>query len=441
MFRLRLEILKENIYLIIPIICIGMWALFNLIHNLLTINSFIIINNDFSWYYYSGKNFLLDPSDLYNPKRRYYLLPAFAMLLSVTISLFPLLIAQYIFYIINLILAIIFTLEYNKILVLMKVKKKIYRFIFLIIVSNSWYVYGQFYQNQYKYIMGVIILFILRQEIQNRIKEKEKDLKYYIINYGLFVFAVGLVPPMIFFLLIYIFQDIHFNDIFKKYNVKKYGMVLLMFSIQNFIVFIYPHYFLDMLGLYIRWNTTARGGDFPLFYLREWVILDSYIVPIIISTILISIVTFFFILNNKMKLEEKFIYFSIICLDFYMFAGRGVIILFPLAILYYIPFLNQDEISINFIKRNRFILIGLSSISAILLMPRDFTIYKYFPVLQDYPYFILINLRLIFFLFIFNITIIILYIQKCKNKDKNPFPAKKNSLNYNSTFMKANIKE
>ena len=398
MFKNKLEIIKEKAYLIIPIACVFMWALFNLIHNLLTINSFFIMNNDFYNYYLAGKQMLENPADLYDPKIRYYLLPVFAMVFAISISLFPLIVAQCIFYIFNLILAIMYTLEYNKILSLMGVKKKIHRFMFLMIISNGFIVYFMFYANQFKYISGLIIFYIIRRELHYRKEDKLKDLKFYLINYGLFAFAIATIPPFIFFLLIYLFQDIHISDIFKKYNIKKYGILIFMFLSQNFLIFIFPNYILDIIGLYGRWNKTDRGNYLPLFYLREWFVLEDYYLLIVISTVVTAIITIIFILNNSLKIEEKFGFFSIYCIIFFMFTQRGFIFLFALILLLFIPFLNQEEKGIEFLKKNRILLIGLLSISGIYLMIPNFTIFKYFPILEQYPYVIFINLRWIFLL-------------------------------------------
>jgi len=336
------------------------------------------------------------------------------MLFSVSISLLPHFAAQCIFFIINLIVAILFTLEYNKILTLMKVENKWHRFIFLFVISNGWWVYSMFYFGQFKYLIGVIFVFILRREIQYTQEEKEKDTKYYLIHYFLLVFVVGIAPYFVFFLLIYLFQDIRFNELFKKENVKNYFIIIMMFTIQNFLLIIYPSLIFEILYLNQDFNENWRSG-YPLFYLYEWIILDDYSLIAIISPIVIFSITLIISFNKELKIEEKFAYFAFACILFYIYARRTFLVLSPLALLLFVPFLNQDEKGIDFFKKNKFLLIGILSVFIFHVNPQQSTIIKYFPILQEYPYIIFINLRWIFLLCIYVGSVVILYWKRYKS--------------------------
>ena len=387
-------------------ICIGFWALFHLINQ-----NFVPIKSDFYFLYTAGKRVLNEPANLYN--QQYFLLPVFAMISSVTFALLPYFYAYYTFYLLNIAFGILLIRESNKILILMELKEKEYRFLFLIVISNGFIILAQFYQNQYKILMGVILFFIIRRELWYRIKEIEKSIKYYIINYGLFVLVVGIFPPFIFLLLIYIFNDIQFVNLFKKESIIKYTIVILMFAIQNFLIFIYPSYLLDFLSLYGRHN---QRGYFPLFYLREWVVLDNYNFIFYISTIYITIIALILILNNKLSIEEKFAYNSFAWIIFSTYGGRTLVILFPLALLLYIPLLNKEERGIAFFKKNKIIMLGLASVIGIYFMLPDYTIYKYIPWMQEFPFIILMNLRYIFLLSVFAGSIFILHLERFKSK-------------------------
>ena len=403
MVKINLKNIKDNLYLLLPMSCIAVWALLHWIHA-----SFTPTQCDFTVYYEVGKRICIEPADLYKPGSRYYYLPILAIFSAITISLVPYSFAYYGFYIINIILGMLFAREYNKILILMGVKEKIYRFLFLMIISNGMIVYGIFFQNAFKYLIGLIIFFVIRREIQNR--NEEKDYKYYFVNYGLFTFAVGLFPPFIFFLLIYVLIDIRPVDIFKSENLKKYAIVILMFAAQNFLFFIYPSYFFDFSSGYEGHNITR--SYFPLFYLREWVVLNNYNFIYYISTIYMAIIALILILNNKILIEEKFAYFSFAWIIFSTYAGRSLLILFPFALLLFIPFLNQDDKRIKFFKKNKIILIGLLSVVGIYFMLPDFTIIKYYPIFQKFPFLIFLYLRWIILLCIFISTLLILYLKK-----------------------------
>jgi len=253
--------IKKKLYLITPMCCTFLWIFYYLLHE-----NFIFIQEDFLVLYNAGKQLFIDPTVLYDPKFRFYYLPIFALFFGITFSLFPFFIAQYIFYFTTIILGLLFIREYDEIIKLIGIEIKIHRFIFLMIISNGWFIYVQILFGQFKYIVGVILFFIIRRELQYRREEKEKDLKFYLVNYNLFAFMIAIFIPFIFLFFIYIFQEIHIADVFKKENIRKYSMILLIFAIQNFLFFIYPSYFFDILPLYNRHNTVERNY-FPLFYL------------------------------------------------------------------------------------------------------------------------------------------------------------------------------
>jgi len=382
-------------------------------------------NSDFLAGYNAGKQIFIDPSKLYtrdaSHEDLFFNMPSFAVFLSITFSLIPnKSISNHCFHIFILFLAILSVIEYNKILFLMGLDKKKHRFLFLMIVSNGMIIYNVFYLIQYKHILGLVMLFIIRREIQYRQDDRIKSLKFYLLHYGLFAFAVGTFPPSIFILLIYIFHDIPIRDLFRLDSIKKYSIVIFMFLIQNFLFFIYPSLIFDFLGGFNKHNTTQRSY-IPLFYLREWKGLystESNQIIFMISVIYISIITIILILNKNLLLEERYAYFAFACIIFFTYAQRMFVMLLPLAILVYISFLKQKDKTIDLIKENKIITIGLLSIVGIYFMLPDFTIYKYFPVFQKPPLVILMYARYIVLLIGYVGSVLILHLKKYNFKEK-----------------------
>ena len=341
------------------------------------------------------------------------------MFLSVTYCLFPFIIADYAFYITNIIFGMLFTLEFNRILELLDVKEKKHRFIFLMIISNGMLIFQLFYLNQFKYIIGVIILFVLRREIQYRAENIERDLKFYLINYSFFVFAVGIFPLLIFYLLIYIFQDIKFINIFQKDNIKKYVIVILMFIGQNFLFFIFPSYFKGIILLFID---PPYGRNEGIYYLREWLVIRNLTLLSIITSIIIAIISTVLIINNNLKMEQKFSYLSFACIYLSTFGQRIFLILLPLAILLFISFLNQDRYDLDFIKANRILIIGLLSIVAIYFDSPLSVYYEFFPILISTHFIFLLYLRRIVFICILGGSLLILYFKSPNYPKKKEDP-------------------
>jgi hypothetical protein len=404
----------DNLYLIIPAICIGLWALYCLIQN-----NFNTEGSDINAFYKAGKQILIDPSRLYDAEGFHYT-PIYAIIFAFSISLLPYFIASDIFFMINYIWGVLTIIEFDKILILMDVKKKINRFMFIMIISNGYFVFNQFLWNQSKYLLFLILLFIIRREFKFKKDDIEKDLKYYLINYSLFVLAIGMAPYFIFFLLIYIFQDIPSKEFFKKENVEKYFIIIFIFLTQNILFIIYPSQFFIFLisGLY---HPIRRNEKIKLLYLREFIDVSYGTMTFItiFFTIILSVITLILILNNKLGIEEKFAYFSIAYIFFgvYSYPNLLSLTLFSLALLLFVPYLNQNAKGIEFIKCNKILLIGLMSIIGILFASSDFIFYDLFPLLEYYPSAIFYYSRWIFLLSVMLISLILLHLKLEKNKN------------------------
>ncbi|TFF87119.1 MAG: hypothetical protein EU550_03935, partial [Promethearchaeota archaeon] len=274
------------------------------------------MTGDFRVHYLAGRTIFIDPTKIYDVSGFLYL-PIYAVIFSISISLLPYSLAPTVFYIINYIAAVLALVEYNKVLRLMNLEKKIHRFIFLMVISNGFFVYNQFFFNQHKYILFLILLFILRRELEFNKDEKIKDLRYNIINYSLFLIAIAIAPYFFYLLLIYMFQDISHDDIFKRENMHIYLLVALLFVAQNFLFLIYPDLifgFLDGLR-----HPAERNQKLKLIYLREFVNVSAKTITFlgILSNVILFIITLILIYIKKIGLIQKFGYFCIA----YVFIG------------------------------------------------------------------------------------------------------------------------
>ncbi|MFX0140673.1 MAG: hypothetical protein ACFFDN_43945, partial [Candidatus Hodarchaeota archaeon] len=229
--------IKENIYIIIPIICIGVWALICIYIFRSSIITTGYFHSDVLAFRLIGYNMVYDPSKNYPG---FWYMPISGYFLFLTCTIWPYIIAHWIMFSLNLISGALLIIEFDKILKLEEVQEKIHRFLFLMIAANGWNFYWQFHTNSYKLLTGFIIMLILRREIEWNKNKKEKEFKYYILNYGLFVFILGWAPYLVYFLILYVFYNIRLKFLFKKENIIKYLIIVSMFLIQNFLFIIYP---------------------------------------------------------------------------------------------------------------------------------------------------------------------------------------------------------
>ncbi len=430
----RFEIIRNNLYIIIPLYCILCWAFYFAIF----VNPFLeAVSYDFTNFYYCGERVLFKPRDLYTHdvdhgvKYGYKYFPNFAVIIGVPMYLIPSInLAYKIFYIINIILGMIFLLLFNQILILLKLKHKILRFFFLFIISNGFIIFQQFWHNQMKFLIGIIILFILKQEILFRIKRFDKDFKFYLKTYNLFILVVGMFPYFLFFFLVYIFNDISKADLFKKINLKKYFIIIISFVSQNFIFLLYPTLF-NAYYKRIRRESTRKDTQLQHFYLEfieDYLIEIPDIIKIFTSftlNIILYVIVILLIFIRKFRIEEKFGFLSISIILLNFSGYRILIILLPLTSLLFIPFLMQEENINEFIKRNKIIVIGMISIFSIYLIPTK--------IQKSYPFFPGITIGLFISVMLLGTSIICLYIKNIKNT----LSKKKEKLN-NITFSKEN---
>lgn len=406
------DLVIENLYLIIPAICIGFWALYSYFDQ----DPWGNYTWDLLIVYLVGRQVITNPGHLYDIPTFLYM-PNFAIFLALIISLFPYSIAYPILFTYNFIWGILANREYNKILILMDVKEKIHRFIFLMIISNGFFIYTQFYMTQTKYLLFLVLLFIIRREFQFKNVQKDKDLKYYLINYNLFILAIGMAPHFIFYFIIYLFQDIPRKEILKKENIRKFSLAVIFFIIQNFFFIIYPYQIFEFLD---GFNVVPRlDKKMKLLYLRDWVNISSELARIlsVLSLITLSIFTLILLLKNGLPIYKKFGYFSIayilIGVQFYHTAVS--LIFFSFVLLLFVPYLDQEKRGFEFIKSNKILLIGVFSILIIFFLDHGFIIYEFIHEPTVQPFVFIDNIRWIVFISTMLISLIFLELETKRN--------------------------
>jgi hypothetical protein len=406
------EFVKKKWHLIIPIIFIAFWG----IYYQLTFGRFWYGGTgDFHAFWEGGRYVLIDPTKLYYYQRTIYkYLPSFAMSFSITISLFPFRIAYMIFYVIIFLSGVISIFEFNKILKLMDVKKQIHRFMFLIIISNGYFIYMQFAFSSFKYFIFIIFLFIIRREMQYRKEGKEKDLKYYIINYALLIYAIGVAPYFIFLVFIYLFHDIRFRELMEKVNIQKYCIFLVLFILENFLFVLYPSLIFDFLKSFYH---PSKGSNLLRMLYIEGMFEETesqVVILIYIFNSILSALTIFLIFYKKLKIEEKFSFFLLAYLFFglYSFQFTLALVLFGFILLLFVPFLNQDVKGFEFIKRNIILLTGLLSIGIMFFIAHNFIFYQFFPIYNEVENDFIRKTKMLFLHIIMMICIVTLYLQR-----------------------------
>ncbi len=415
-FNEKFEMIKKKLFVIIPLYCVLCWAGYYIVAG----HFFLVPNYDFLNYYYCGKRFLKRPRDLYDDtdeygyRYGYKYLPNFAMLIGVPLSLFPTIeMAYYFFYVINILLGLIFTLLFNRFLRLLDVKEGILRFLFLMVISNGWIVLQLYANNQVKYMVGVIILYIINRELKYNKHQIKKDFKFYFINLNLFVFVIGLAQYFIFLLLIYLFHNISMKELVKWENIKKYITIFVSFIAQNILFVIYPILLFDFYEIYEK-EQRRNGLKLKLFYLEYFYDNGLYIPSVykegisIVLSIILYIIVLILILHRRINLVKKYGYFCIAFLYLNYIAFRILLNLIPFVCILFIPHMNQSKRGIEFIKENIIVLIGLMSIVGLYFVPHKEAF--------SYPYFEGIILGHLIFIIILAGCFLTLYLRKRKSQ-------------------------
>ena len=418
-----IETIKRKSYIIIPFLCLTFYLC--LLFYVYAFFSVDFINMKI--YHPTFKNVLNNPRDIYMDLEGmfdYYYLPSFACFFSF-LGLLDLFTASYIYLIILYISSLLIILLFDKILILLNLKNKWIRLLFLLIISNGWVIFNQFRELQTKIIVCLIFLYVIEREIDYRINDKEKKIGYYIINYGLFIFGLGITPNLIFLFVIYLFHEIRIDTLFKRINIAKYLIVISIFLIENFLFFIYPELifkFLNGINFPAQYNSILSlclspfqiSNEFLLNYIRLLLILITILITILLTV------------NSKLLIEWKFSIFCLSLLYLDIYKGYALLqILLPFVLLLLVPFIKQEVSIKKFVEENYIMLIGFLSASCFILISSDTNhLFRTFTLLQKFPFYLLIYFRWLIVTCLFTTILLILIY-----KNKNHFPYYKDFAN------------
>ncbi|MFX1308504.1 MAG: hypothetical protein ACFE8C_02320 [Promethearchaeota archaeon] len=427
---LKIKLIKEQYYIILPMVCFFLWALLSLIKD-----NFILVAADYPSFYDAGKYIFTEPELVYTTftSSRFRYLPSFATIFSI-MALFPYHISQWIFFFILLFLGEFSIKLFNDILKLKNVNHKPTRFLFLLVLSNGLIITRTFDFLQTKLIVIYLFLLFLKREIKFRKSEEENIniLKFKFIQFMILVFAISMVPYLAFLILIYLFDNIKIKELFSKSQLYNYFLLIMVFVIQNFMFIVSPILILGFLQYGLRGfypppiNLTVSAikldeNPLPNNTLSSLISafnlnIDNSIL-ILISFGLMIIVTLFLIINRKMSITQKFGYFMLISLFINIYPRPNALIaLLSLILLLFIVDIKFEKNIFDYIKQNYLFLFGLISISVLYFMPPLFYLYRVLPFLEIIP----LPLMILRNTFVYTIIISDLYlINRKKNLNKN----------------------
>lgn len=399
--KLNFNYLKEKYYIIIPILCLLLWALISHIKD-----NFAIVASDYPSFYDSGRFIFTHPENVYsnliNPRYRY--LPSFATLFSF-MTLLPYEVSAVIWFFVLLFFGGLSLLIFNKIMILKGIDNKFLRFIFLLIISNGLKVMQTFDYLQTKIIALFLLLLFLMREIKYRQLESNElnSSKFIFIQLSLLIFVVGMMPFFIFLVAIYLLYDVNYREIFSKAQIRKYLILIVVFLYQNFMFFVSP----VLISGFFEGTSNAFRTSYPVYTPAE-IVTNQIIYPIdtlscliyafgvtfvnsllIISIFaaLIIILTIILLLKKSMSLESKFGYFTLISLFFNVYPRPNSMFVFmPLIALAFVRKIEIKGKILEFIKKNFVFLIGLICLSILYFMPPIHLIYEVFQFLIDIRY-------------------------------------------------------
>lgn len=412
MFKSVIDFAKMKYQILIPVFSIIFWSFYVLVHENFFLDILETLRYDFLPLYDAGKQVFVNPSSLYETDGYFYL-PSFAIVYGILFSWQPTYLVWYVHYAFIFILAILCLLEFDKILINLKVEEKSYRFLLNTLFMFGWTIYNVFYLNQAKFIVVLSFLFVLRRELVFKIENREKTFKFYLLNYSLLIFSLSIMPFLIFLVIIYVFHDIQVKDLFRKYNLKKYLIFIILFLIQNIFFIIFPNLILSFIDKGIK-----HSKDFTNLLLIHKLPLDFALNNIVklMSTVILGILTLFFIMfKNDLSLEVKFGYFSFFYLFLNVWKGYSLLILnIPLILILLIPYVKNIEV--KRIYKDKFLLFAILAILIIQLEPTyNETIFNIFPFTSEYPFIIFIYLRWAIPILILTFSFTFLKIKKKNN--------------------------
>jgi len=411
---------KDKLYLIIPILFASFWIFLSLAKD----NFYLFDAIDFDGFYYASRKIYLNPGAVYVidiPGNQHYYLPCFATLLGLITVFCSYEVSMLIFFFILCIITILLIFEFDRLMKSSGVDKLFIRIIILLVISNSYSIFLNFDFMQSKLIPIFFLVLFLRREIQNRNnpeKYANSNNKFLFIQLMILIFALGMIPQyIIFFSIIYLFYGISWKEIFKKSQLKKYGLFILILCIQNFMLFIILILNPNTISFLIERGSSrssilfyesitpsemvAMKENLPeaflfivLFFINEVINLSflNGVMLAIISLGILFVISLIIGLCRNMQIEIRFGYLalSVMCFSVLYRISEGIIFIPLVSLLFIITINNRFKKVISFIKSNFFWLLGLLSLLGLNLIPREYFYYKVFPFLYNFPVIVLL---------------------------------------------------
>ncbi|MFX1445301.1 MAG: hypothetical protein ACFFHV_17945 [Promethearchaeota archaeon] len=399
----------DHLYLLVPTCCISFWALISLIKD----NFNILGASDFPAIYYAAKYIFTKPELVYSDaiQPQYPYTPCIATIFA-PIALLSFETAHWIYFIITLLLSYLLIINFDQILKIKNVDRKLHRILFLLAISNGLRYVQLFDYLTSKMWTACFLIIFIRREIEYRELNKDREnIKYKFVQWMILIFAIGISPQFFFLIFLYLFYNIKFKDIFTKKQIQNYLLMILVFTIQNFMIFII--FFVAPESIFFFFGGSWRGRK--KVYWRnltyEYLIKNRVRLPtdvishffqvlslhydlsalnfdlLLLSLIIMSLITILIHHKKNLKLEEKFGYFSLFALLFYTMiaAPRYYIVLLPAIEILFIKHFEDCETLTNFIKTNFLILLGLVCIVLLYFMPEIHYLARVFPIIINIP--------------------------------------------------------
>ncbi len=441
---MTLTILKkiiDNLFLLIPLCCILFWAFIALYKDGFT----LIPAADFPTFYYVSQLIFTQPDQIYFLEvQPYTYTPFFATVLA-PMGLLTFEQAHWFYFFLIIIFTELCLIIFNQILILKDISNRFHRFLILLTLSNG-ITFVQMFDNLTGRIFTAFgLLWFLKREIKYRKLNKDTNKTSFIFTQMLIlVFSIGMTPQYFFLVLLYLFHNVKFNEIFNKAQAKRYLLITASFFILNFMIIIIfiinPTAILNLLGgsyrgerilsiprsrLTYSYHEENRPRDsvdgltILILVLSIYFDLSAlYINILLLSMVLMSIITIIIHSRGNLTIEQKFAYWALLSLFFFTFTqDRYFVGLLPLIALLFLDYeIVESKKIVIFIKENYLILIPLCSIMIIYFMPPIHYIIRVFPIIIYIPI-ALLFLRYIFLYLIIVICIILLHKRENQRKE------------------------
>jgi hypothetical protein len=432
-----IEKIKTSLYILIPILCILFWAFIALYKD----NFTLIPAADFPTFYYVSQLIFTEPEQIYFLEVQPYTYTPFFAMIIFPMGFLTFEQAHWYYFFFILILTELSLVLFNQILILKNVSNRFHRFLYLIAISNGIVFIQMFDTLTGRIFTAFGLIWFLKREIKFRnLKKDLTDTKFIFTQMMIIIFTFGITLQYFFLVLLYVFHNIKFKEIFSLLQIKRYLLLVISFLIQNFLLivifFISPEAISNLLGGHWRGESSfgSSGARLTYSHLLEKrsrdpvdsitttvMVLSFYfdlsginISILLVSILIMSFITFIIHIHKNLKIETKFGIWAFFSLFFYTFTqNRYFVGLLPIIVLLFLNYeIKSEKNIIEFIKKNYLILTGLICIMVLYFLPPIHYLIRVFPFLMNIP----ISIMLFKFTYIYLILSIDFFLLYRKNR-------------------------